>query len=130
MASPDAQREIDFETLNGPGMEWPARSGRPPDDPAVASASTDPLPIEAASAEAASAAQAEAESRAAGAAATMEMAPEAKAKARPARKSAPSPSSPVKGSPGGGDAELTAAMRKTLSAAGWPVRHKRARRMR
>ena len=28
---------------------------------------------------------------------------------------------PVKGSPGGGDAELTAAMRKTLSAAGWPV---------
>ena len=28
---------------------------------------------------------------------------------------------PVKGSPGGGDAELTAAMRKTLSDAGWPV---------
>ena len=28
---------------------------------------------------------------------------------------------PVKGSPGGGNAELTAAMRKTLSAAGWPV---------
>jgi hypothetical protein len=28
---------------------------------------------------------------------------------------------PVKGSPGGGDEELTAAMRKTLSAAGWPV---------
>ncbi|PZF78407.1 hypothetical protein DK847_00890 [Aestuariivirga litoralis] len=28
---------------------------------------------------------------------------------------------PVKGSPGGGDDELTSAMRKTLSAAGWPV---------
>lgn len=28
---------------------------------------------------------------------------------------------PVKGSPGGGDAELTAAMRKALSSAGWPV---------
>lgn len=28
---------------------------------------------------------------------------------------------PVKGSPGGGDRELTSAMRKTLSAAGWPV---------
>ena len=32
----------------------------------------------------------------------------------------------VKGSPGGGDAELTAAMRKTLAAAGWPVVTKRA----
>lgn len=28
---------------------------------------------------------------------------------------------PVKGSPGGGDAQLTAALRKTLSEAGWPV---------
>ena len=28
---------------------------------------------------------------------------------------------PVKGSPGGGNAELTTAMRKTLSEAGWPV---------
>lgn len=28
---------------------------------------------------------------------------------------------PVKGSPGGGDEELTSAMRKTLSQAGWPV---------
>jgi hypothetical protein len=31
---------------------------------------------------------------------------------------------PVKGSPGAGDAELTAAMRKTLAAAGWPVVNK------
>ena len=32
---------------------------------------------------------------------------------------------PVKGSPGSGDAELTAAMRKTLIDAGWPVVTKR-----
>lgn len=31
---------------------------------------------------------------------------------------------PVKGAPGGGDAELTSAMRRTLAAAGWPVVNK------
>jgi hypothetical protein len=49
-------------------------------------------------------------------------APKAEGKAKPGQREIRAVAVvPVKGSPGGGDAELTAAMRKTLSAAGWPV---------
>ena len=127
MASPDAHREIDFETLNGPGMEYVGLDlVAPPEDPALASAYTEPLPGEAKMAEtdtgpepgknaelvvaeAETAAPAETKTADAGGVQIRAVAV-----------------MPVKGAPGGGDAELTAAMRKTLSAAGWPVVSKRA----
>ncbi len=125
MASPDAHREIDFETLNGPGMEYVGLDlVAPPEDPMLASAYTEPLPGEAKMAE-------------------TKPVPEPKKNAELAEAETAAPAEkksadqggvqiravavmPVKGAPGGGDAELTAAMRKTLSAAGWPVVSKRA----
>ncbi len=132
MASPDAQREIDFETLNGPGMEYAGLDlVAPPEDPALASAYTEPLPNEAKMAEAVSAPKPEKTGTGAAeqiAVAEAETAP--KADTKPSGEGGVQIRAvavmPVKGSPGGGDAELTAAMRKTLSAAGWPVVTKRA----
>jgi hypothetical protein len=83
-AGPDAYKDIDFETLQGPGSV--AAAAAPVDQPL-------PLPDETTAAE-----------------------PEAKRTAIKAVAVVP-----VKGSPGGGDAELTAAMRETLAKAGWPV---------
>ena len=125
MASPDAQREIDFETLNGPGMEYVGLDlVAPPDDPALASAYTEPLPNEAKMAEAVTAPAAPQDS------AVASSEPQTTSEAKPATAGGVQIRAvavmPVKGSPGGGDAELTAAMRKTLSAAGWPVVTKRA----
>lgn len=146
LASPDAQREIDFETLNGPGMEYAGLDlVAPPEDPALANASTEPLPIEAEMAETAIAPD-ESETRTrvlpraetypetlpetpagtAVAEAGANEKPAAKSKAGTAMQIRAVAVMPVKGSPGGGDAELTAAMRKTLAAAGWPVVTKRA----
>ncbi|HRX37073.1 MAG TPA: hypothetical protein P5337_11805 [Aestuariivirga sp.] len=119
MAGPDAQRDIDFETLNGPGMAAAGLDMIAPQDPAFAMAPADPIPGES-----------EVASRQPSA---PEPEPSEIAVAAP-----PEPSAPVKtaegkteiravavmqveGSPGQGDAELTAAMRRTLTAAGWPV---------
>ncbi|MGQ0486036.1 MAG: hypothetical protein ACT4SY_11885 [Hyphomicrobiales bacterium] len=83
-AGPDAYKDIDFETLKGPGAVEAAAA--PADEPL-------PLPAETAVAET------QAEGNAITAVAVVA----------------------VKGSPGTGDGELTAAMRRTLAKAGWPV---------
>jgi hypothetical protein len=127
MASPDAHREIDFETLNGPGMEYMGLDlVAPPEDPLLASAYTEPLPGEAKMAETKPVAEPKPRSR------FDEAKPEGDETA--ATKTADAGGVqiravavvPVKGAPGGGGAELTAAMRKTLAAAGWPVVSKKA----
>jgi len=81
-AGPDAYKDIDLETLNGPGS-------------VEAAAADEPLPLT----EAAALAEPSAKRIAITAVAVV----------------------PVKGSPGSGNAELTAAMRETLAKAGWPV---------
>ena len=115
-AGANAQREIDFETLNGPGM---AMAGldmvSPPEDPALVNASVDPLPNEAQLVQREKPPEPPPESGNADSSAQPEPAGEAKVQIRAVAVM------PVEGSPGGGNAELTAAMRKTLSAAGWPV---------
>ncbi len=128
-ASPDAHREVDFETLNGPGM---AMAGldmiAPPEDPELSAAYTEPVPGEAEMTRTAAskpvrekpAARAETEV----AAAEPETGNKAGKKDDGLQIRAVAVM-PVKGSPGSGDAELTAAMRKTLIDAGWPVVTKR-----
>ncbi|MCA3572650.1 MAG: hypothetical protein IOC86_01955 [Aestuariivirga sp.] len=150
MASPDAaQREIDFDTLHGPGMgeagaammananeivihedivpsvaavapikgeaEMPrvalpdGPSAAPPpdvDDTTIAAVEQEPPP-----------AAPKKDKKA--------VAETPKKKTKPGQREIRAVAVvPVKGSPGGGDAELTAAMRKTLAAAGWPVVNK------
>jgi len=144
MAAPDAHREIDFDTLHGPGLGEAAAAllagagevvqheeiepsvaavaplqgeatlprvtvsdtpsaAPPPDmnDTAVAAYADPPADPAASSAKASKAAE---------------------KKLKPGQRAIRAVAVvPVKGSPGEGDAELTAAMRKTLSAAGWPV---------
>lgn len=83
-AGPDAYKDIDFETLNGPGAVEAAAAVAdepppPPDETVAAEAQPKRTAITAVAVIA------------------------------------------VKGSPGKGDAELTAAMRQTLAKAGWPV---------
>ena len=147
MAAPDAaRREIDFETMNGPGLgaAGPAFWANANQvvtheeiEPRVASVA--PLPGEgqmprAALADIAPGAApppADDASLMASAADPAESAPAVERKSpKPVQKKKAKPGQqeiravavvPVKGSPGGGDAELTAAMRKALSAAGWPV---------
>lgn len=139
MASPESQREVDFETLNGPGMaaagvDFLVPPGTPTElpkeeiEPSVAM--VDPLPDEAVLARTVAAVP-ETPSMPAGAPET----PVAPQVADSIEKTSPGAQPHkaghveiravavvgVKGSPGGGDAELTAAMRKTLSQAGWPV---------
>lgn len=137
-AAPDAHREIDFDTLHGPGMGEigaammaGASEVVQHEDIAPAVASVAPLAGESqmpriAVSDAPSAAPPPDEDDTA-ILPDEEIPPPAKAEA-PKRKAKPGERQiravavvPVKGSPGGGDAELTAAMRKTLSAAGWPV---------
>jgi hypothetical protein len=116
-----AQREIDFETLNGPGLgSLGFDMAAPPEDIPASTASVEPLPDEGKhprsnSGNPASQVTSPAESPSA-------------AESRPARTGAAIRAVavlPVNGSSGGGDAELTAAMRKTLANAGWPVVTKR-----
>lgn len=127
-ASPDAQREIDFETLNGPGMAMAGMDMITPNPEAdLATASIAPAPdggglplgealmLEAQMADVPEPMEPD----------PIESAPRAKASAvdnadgKTAIRAVAVMR--VSGSPGGGDAELTAAMRKTLSEAGWPV---------
>lgn len=146
-AGPDAGRQIDFETVHGPGLAeigttQLANAGQVVEhediEPWVAAVS--PLPGEQLMPQV----TVSDDGRAAEPPATDDFgqtavaaAPEAtEAAARtPARQATPVPATakadqqpiravavvPVKGSPGGGDAELTSAMRKILSEAGWPV---------
>ncbi len=83
-AGPDAYKDIDLETLNGPGSVE-----------AAAAVVDEPLPL----AEETAVAEPSPKRTAITAVAVV----------------------PVKGSPGSGNAELTAAMRETLAKAGWPV---------
>lgn len=147
MAAPDAGREVDFETVHGPGMGAigaamlvgadqvvthediePTVAAVSPikgeammprfDDPAGPSAAPPPAEDETLLA------AAPVQDPASAATVTNPDPPKAKAKAKPKpgqQEIRAVAVVPVKGSPGGGDAELTAAMRKTLSAAGWPV---------
>lgn len=147
-AGTGASREIDFETLNGPGLAslgntMMANADKTVDHeeitPSVASVL--PIPGEAEMPKVAVADRAFAAAPPAGND-TGDVASAAPAVDKPAAASAaPQPEQPkqqpklkpgqrairavavvpVKGSPGPGDAELTAAMRKTLSSAGWPV---------
>lgn len=138
MAAPDAHREIDFETLQGPGLgeaaaAMMANAGEvveheeiTPSVAAVAPLKGESImPVVQVSDRPSAAPPPETDD-------TMIAAAEEEAPAqttkKAARKAKPGQHEiravavlPVKGSPGGGDAELTAAMRKTLSAAGWPV---------
>ena len=149
MAAPDAHREIDFDTLHGPGLGEAAAAlmARAGDvvqheeiEPSVAAVA--PLQGEAilprvALADTPSAAPppdiddtsvaADADDPPAGSAEAPKTPKTPKTNAAEKKPKAGQRAIravavvPVKGSPGEGDAELTAAMRKTLSAAGWPV---------
>jgi outer membrane biosynthesis protein TonB len=142
MASPDAHREIDFDTMHGPGMgEVGAAMMANANEvvihedivPSVASVA--PIKGEAQMPrvtlpEGPSAAPPPDVDDTTIAAVEEAPPPPKKKKAVEEPKKKPKPGQreiravavvPVKGSPGGGDAELTAAMRKTLAAAGWPV---------
>ncbi len=132
MASPDAHREVDFETLNGPGVAMADLDAEtaPPEVPEASTAFVEPIPGEGEMAKAVAALSADGREAAAPPDET-EVAGVSKPP-KPAAKTKDAGTQiravavmPVKGSPGGGDAELTAAMRKTLSAAGWPVVTKR-----
>lgn len=143
-AAPDAGREIDFETVHGPGMaEIGAAMMANADvvvkqeDIAPAVASVEPIAGEGvmpkiALAEGPSMPAPGIEEASLSATATdpaaARVAPSSAGDPAPRKKPKPGQREirsvavvPVTGSPGGGDAELTAAMRKTLSAAGWPV---------
>jgi predicted small secreted protein len=105
MAGPGASQELDYETLNGPGAIDPASlAAGPAEMPAEDLAVAAPVPPPAA-----------------------EVAGAAPAPEEPAAPAARKPVItavavlPVTGAPGKGNAELTQAMRDTLSAAGWPV---------
>lgn len=170
LATPESKREIDFETVNGPGMASAGfdliapKNGMdelPPDDFEPTVAAVDPLPNEgqmvasaapAPEASAASVAVVEGEGSAGrGDDSTGDNGKGDKGKGDKLAASAPAAAPgkgdinselpirkqvaetpargeiravavvAVQGSPGSGDAELTAAMRKTLHDAGWPV---------
>jgi hypothetical protein len=136
-AGAGADREIDFETVHGPGL---AALGTIPlqgadivvehEDIAPTVAFVYPIPgegtlpkVEVAEAGLAAAPPApewaEAEEAVARAAADASAVP---VRAEPGQQAIRAVAVvPVKGSPGTGDAELTAAMRRVLSGAGWPV---------
>ncbi len=124
----NAHREVDFETLNGPGMAFIGFGTADPAD-AAALASASP----AATAPPQTVGQDEAAPEPVKTASTP--VPDGsgsgeKAVSRPSEKMGTTIRAvaviPVKGSPGEGDTELTSAMRKTLSSAGWPVVAKRS----
>lgn len=170
LATPEAKREIDFETVNGPGMASAGfdliapKNGMdqlPPDDFQPTVAAVDPLPNEGQMVATAAAMTDAGEASVAPVAGEGGSGTGDKVKAGTAQgdgakgdkllaaapvatpgkgdiNSAPPMRKqvaenlarneiravavvPVQGSPGGGDAELTAAMRKTLVDAGWPV---------
>jgi len=101
-AGPGAQYDIDYETLYGPGMT----------DPALAStvAAASPTDSEMSGSQGGEAISEVSEEP--------DATPKKKANALKIKAVAVVP---VEGSPGRGNGELTAAMRRTLRAAGWPV---------
>jgi hypothetical protein len=111
LAQPGAEKDIDYETLHGPGRVDPAElAAMPPEGSLAETGSIDKPDADTA------VAAAEPPSEA------------AKAKEEQAAKAAKADYQikavaviPVKGSPGSGNAELTRAMRETLKLAGWPV---------
>ncbi len=147
MAGPEAGRQIDFETVHGPGLAeigttqlanadqvvqhedikpWVAEVSPIPgeelmpkiavsdDGLAAAPPATDDL--------GGSAIAAAGPGAAAAAAKPVKQATAVPARAQPGQQAIRAVAVvPVKGSPGDGDDELTTAMRKTLSEAGWPV---------
>ena len=137
MASPDAHREIDFETVNGPGLGAAGAAFLAGADQVVEHEEIQPTVamVEPIAGEGLMPQIAQSETPGAAAPPDMDDTGGPVAAAQPVEEAAPPPRKPkpgqrairavavlpVKGSPGGGDAELTAAMRKTLSAAGWPV---------
>ena len=117
MAGPGAEREVDMETLNGPdastalalttdglGPEADLTAASTPSE--VAAQEPQPAPETAKPSKVAETGE-----------------PEASDKSEASDKPEISAVAvlQVKGSPGGGNAELTSAMRRTLAAAGWPV---------
>ncbi len=130
MAAPDAAREIDFDTIHGPGMGAIGAAMMEGADTVVAHeeiepavASVEPITGEGvmprvALSDVPSATPPPGVDDTAPNTVEAPSAPDGKPRGNEIRAVAVVP---VKGSPGGGDAELTAAMRKTLSAAGWPV---------
>jgi hypothetical protein len=143
MAAPDAHREIDFDVLHGPGLGEAAAAMMANAGQVVEHEEIEPtvfavaplkgeavLPRVELSADAFAAPPPDTDDTTIAAVdgAATAAAPGPGKKKKYARKAMPGEREiravavlPVKGSPGGGDAELTAAMRKTLSAAGWPV---------
>ena len=144
MAAPDAHREIDFDSLHGPGLGEAAAAlmanagdvvQHEEIEPSVAAVA--PLQGEAilprvtlADTPSAAPPPDTVDDTAVAAYADPPAASTEAPKTPTAAEKKPKPGQrairavavvPVKGSPGEGDAELTAAMRKTLSAAGWPV---------
>jgi hypothetical protein len=117
-AGPGAGKDIDLETLNGPSVTAADDSGAPQDQSdAIVAASLSPPggATEVPSAKTSATAPAGAKV----ASTEGDQTPPPSGKGRVEIKAVAV--LPVKGSPGPGDAELTAAMRRALSAAGWPV---------
>ena len=139
-AGPDAQREVDFETVNGPGMaglgmDMIANADQvlPKEEPDTEHAALKPIPGEAQLARAmvaeevtAATAPEETVKTASAESAKTDAEQPAKTTSKPDQPQIRAVAlMPVEGSPGsGGDAELTAALRKTLIDAGWPVVNK------
>jgi hypothetical protein len=104
-AGPDADKDIDYETLYGPGKGQTAVAEAEPskvpptDDKALAAAEADPVDDKVVAA----------------------AAPPAKTDAKGRKQISAVVVLPVSGAPGTGNADLTKAMRQTLSDAGWPV---------
>jgi hypothetical protein len=98
-AGPDADKDIDYETLYGPGKGPPslAEAHEPPDGTAIAEAEPADDKVVAA------------------------VAKPATADAQGRKQISAVVVLPVSGAPGTGNADLTKAMRQTLSEAGWPV---------
>ncbi|MCB1378889.1 MAG: hypothetical protein KDK89_11055 [Alphaproteobacteria bacterium] len=107
MAGVGAEREIDFETLNGPDPAMAATDGLGPEADVTAEASPE-VAERTAQAEAAETPQKSVE-------APQKPGPKGKFEIRAVAVL------PVKGAGGKNDPELTSAMRRTLAAAGWPV---------
>jgi hypothetical protein len=99
LAGPNASKELDYETLNGPGAIDPAElANLPPPDAMV--------PVTEETGQQVAAAEVETPKQDVAENATVIRAVAVLA---------------VKGAPGNGNAELTQAMRETLAKAGWPV---------
>jgi hypothetical protein len=130
LAGPGAEKEMDYETLHGPGAVptdavMAAAEPTTPQATTVAAQPNAEPPAGAAPAPQQKAAIEPQNSGQAAAAPIPEPVPEKKAPAPEKKKTGPVIKAvavvPVTGAPGKGNDELTTAMRKTLKSAGWPV---------